>query len=134
MSSEADIPNNSSFHLYNILLIMYNHCISVYYPLDMTSLRSDRVRRMPWVIQTHSICSNFELLADESRDLFQAEKEITVVDDKQIYIFALNGQKLSFWVKIAVILWISSSFQLHINHVIHQPTAQNLNKCHGSFN
>jgi hypothetical protein len=27
----------------------------------------------------HSIFSSFELLADESRDLFQAEKKITVV-------------------------------------------------------
>ena len=48
----------------------------------------------------HLICSNFELLADESRDLSQTKKKITVVKDEQIHkmtiIFTQNGQKLSF--------------------------------------
>ena len=33
----------------------------------------------------YTICSSFELLADESRDLSQAEKKITVVKDEKIY-------------------------------------------------
>ena len=43
----------------------------------------------------HSICSSFQQLADESRDLSQAEKKITVVKDEQIHkmttIFTQNG-------------------------------------------
>jgi hypothetical protein len=49
---------------------------------------------------SHSIYPNFELLADETSDLLQAEKKITVVKDEQIYemtiIFTQNGQKLLF--------------------------------------
>ena len=62
--------------------------------------------------KTHSICSSFELLADESRDSSQAEKNINVVKAEQTHkmtiIFNQNGQKLSFRVKI-VILWICSA-------------------------
>ena len=50
--------------------------------------------------QTLFVCSSFELLADESHDLSQAEKKITVVKAEQILkmenIFTKNGQKLSF--------------------------------------
>ena len=46
-------------------------------------------------VQTLSCC-----LADESRDLSQTKKKITVVNDEQIHkmtiIFTQNGQKLSF--------------------------------------
>ena len=36
-------------------------------------------------IQAHSICSSFRLLADESRDLSQAEKKTTVSRAEQIH-------------------------------------------------
>ena len=56
----------------------------------------------------HSICLNFELLADESCDLSQREKKITVVKAKQIHkttiIFTRNGQKLP-------LLWICSALE-----------------------
>ena len=49
----------------------------------------------------HFICSSFELLADESRNLFQAEKKITADQiHKMKIIFIQNDQKFSFWVKI----------------------------------
>ena len=47
----------------------------------------------------HSICSSFELLADQSHDLSQAKKK-TAVKAEQIHrmttIFTQKGQKLSF--------------------------------------
>ena len=46
-----------------------------------------------FLLFAHSICSSFELLADESFNLSQAEKKITVVKAEQIYkmttIFAI---------------------------------------------
>ena len=52
-------------------------------------------------VQTLSCC-----LADESRDLSQTKKKITVVKDEQIHkmtiIFTQNGQKLSFWVNLLI--------------------------------
>ena len=73
----------------------------------------------------HSVCSSFQQLADESRDLSQAEKKITVVKDEQIHkmttIFTQNGN----------FEFILFYFQLQINHVIHQQTAQSLNKWSG---
>ena len=47
-----------------------------------------------WLPQDYSICSSFELFADESRDLSEAENKI--------------NSKLSFWVKIVSFLWICS--------------------------
>ena len=53
-------------------------------------------------IEADSICSSFELSADESRDLSQAE--IKIVKDEQIHkmatIFSQNGKFWRFWVKI----------------------------------
>ena len=55
----------------------------------------------------------FILLADESCDLTQAEKKITVVKAEQIHKMTIiciqNGQKISLWVKIVVILRICSA-------------------------
>jgi hypothetical protein len=43
------------------------------------------------------MCSNFELLADESHDLSQAEKKITGLRAKQIYkMTIISTQKLPF--------------------------------------
>ena len=58
------------------------------------------------IIWAHSICSNFELLADESRDLFQAEKKVT---DKQIHNDNYFYSKWStFWVKLCEFAWDKS--------------------------
>jgi hypothetical protein len=49
--------------------------------------------------KVHSICSSFGLLADESRDLFPAEKKINVGRADKIHkmtIIDKNGQKLLF--------------------------------------
>ena len=59
----------------------------------------------------------FWLLADGSRDLSQAEKEITACKAEKIHkmatIFTQNDNLETFW---------SENCQLEINHVIHQPT------------
>ena len=51
----------------------------------------------------------------ESHDFSQAEKERTACKAEQIYkmttIFTQNGPRLSFWVKIVVILGICSALQ-----------------------
>ena len=58
-------------------------------------------------------------MAVGSHDLSQAEKEITVCKAEQIYkMTTQNGpgwRKLSFWVKIVVILWIYSVLQAVIS-------------------
>ena len=59
--------------------------------------------------------SSFWLLGVESRDFSHAEKEITACKSCAIHkltiIFTQNGPRLSFWVKIVVILWICSALQ-----------------------
>ena len=51
----------------------------------------------------------------ESCGFYQAEKERTACKAEQIYkmttIITLNGPRLSFWVKMVVILWICSALQ-----------------------
>ena len=79
-----------------------------------------------------SICSSFELLADESCDLSQAEKKITVVKVEQIHKMTIFQTKRS---KVVILsensefaqLWQQTfSSQLEINHVNYQPSAKNL--------
>ena len=80
------------------------------------------------------IWSSILHLAVGSHDLSQAEKEITVCKAEQIYkMTTQNGpgwRKLSFWVKIVVILWICSTLQTVIsvsawvNDVIQKPTEE----------
>ena len=57
--------------------------------------------------------SSFWLLQVESRD--QPEKERTAFKAEQIHkmttIITQNGPRLSFWVKMVVILWICSALQ-----------------------
>ena len=59
--------------------------------------------------------SSFGLLTLESRDLSQAEKEITSCKAEQIHkltsICTQNGPRLSFWVKIVLFVWICSALQ-----------------------
>ena len=59
--------------------------------------------------------SSFWLLRVESRDFSYAEKERTACKDEQIHTmttnFTQNGPRLSFWVKIVVILWICTALQ-----------------------
>ena len=63
--------------------------------------------------------SSFRLLAVESCDLPQAERDITASKAEQIYktttIFTQNGSKMLFWMKMVVILWICSVLQAIIS-------------------
>ena len=65
------------------------------------------------MIMVVNICLSRPQLTIGWSDLSQAEKKITAVKDEQIHkmtiIFLQNGQKLSFWVNVVVILWICSS-------------------------
>ena len=73
-------------------------------------------------------------LAAGSCYLSQSEKKITVCKVEQVYkMTTQNGpgwRKLSFWVKIVVILWICSALQTVIsvsawvNDVIQKPTEE----------
>ena len=59
--------------------------------------------------------SSFWLLGVESRDFSHAEKERTACKAEKIHkmkiIFTQNDPRLSFWVKIVVILWICPDLQ-----------------------
>ena len=59
--------------------------------------------------------SSFWLLQVESRNFSQAKKERTACKaeqiDKMTTILIQNGPRLSFWVKMVVILWICSALQ-----------------------
>ena len=59
------------------------------------------------------ISTSFWLLADGSRDLSQAEKEMIVYEQTpwMTIIFTQKGLRLSFSVKIVLILWIYSALQ-----------------------
>ena len=61
------------------------------------------------------MASSFWLLGVESRDFSHTEKERTACKSDRIHkmttIFTQNGLRLSFWVKIVVILWICSALQ-----------------------
>ena len=55
------------------------------------------------------------MLRVESHDISQAENERTACKPEQIHkmtiIFTQNGPRLSFWVKMVVILWICSALK-----------------------
>ena len=59
--------------------------------------------------------SSFWLLGIESHDFSRAERQRTACKAEQIHktttISTQNGRRLSFWVKIVVILWICSALQ-----------------------
>ena len=60
------------------------------------------------MVLAHSICSSFEQLADESRDLSQAEKKINVVKDEQIlkndYFYSKRSSVVILIVILVVIM------------------------------
>ena len=61
------------------------------------------------------MCSSFWLLGVESRDFSHAEKERSACKAEKIHkmttIFNQDGSRLSFYVKMAVILWIWTALQ-----------------------
>ena len=63
--------------------------------------------------------SNFWLLAVGSRDLSQAEKEITACKVEQIHklttIFTQKDNLGPFWMKVVDILWICLAYQATIS-------------------
>ena len=67
------------------------------------------------ISKVHYICGSLLLLRVESRDFSQAEKERIACKAEQIHkmttIFTQNGPRLSFWVKMADILWICSALE-----------------------
>jgi hypothetical protein len=81
---------------------------------------------------THGTCSSFELLADESRDLYEAEKMRKFTKWQLFSLKMTTFVRLEQKCKFAYHKQQLFPSQLEINHVIHQPTAQSLNKWSGS--
>ena len=83
--------------------------------------------------------SSFWLLGVEWRDFSHAEKERSACKDEQIQkmttSFTQNGARLSFWVKMVVILWNCTALkqfylsQHEKNHVTQLPTAKTRTTC-----
>ena len=78
-----------------------------------------RGNRANFVTKVLCMSSSFWLLGVESRDFSQAENERTACKAEQVSkmttIFTQNGPRLSFWVKMVIILWICSALQAVIS-------------------
>ena len=77
--------------------------------------------------------SNFWLLAVGSRDISQAEKEITACKVEQIHklttIFTQKDNLGPFWMKVVDILWICLAYQatISLSALSRDPTANSQN-------